>query len=85
MIILIRVLLLIINKLKLCKLLGLQLDDKLDFNLHISNISKSASNQLNALIRLKKLMNLEEKKIDKQLFYGKLQLFPFRLDAIQGH
>ena len=77
-----RVLLLIINKLKLCKLLGLQLDDKLDFNLHISNISKYASNQLNALIRLKKLMNLEEKKIDKQLFYGKLQLFPFSLDAI---
>ena len=77
-----RVLLLIINKLKLCKLLGLQLDDKLDSNLHISNISKSASNQLNALIRLKKLMNLEEKKIDKQLFYGKLQLFPFSLDAI---
>ena len=77
-----RVLLLIINKLKLCKLLGLQLDDKLDSNLHISNISKSASNQLNALIRLKKLINLEEKKIDKQLFYGKLQLFPFSLDAI---
>ena len=78
-----RVLLLIINKLKLCKLLGLQLDNKLDFNLHISNISKSASNQLNALIRLKKLINLEEKKIDKQLFYGKLQLFPFSLDAIR--
>ena len=77
-----RVLLLIINKLKLCKLLGLQLDNKLDFNLHISNISKSASNQLNALIRLEKLINLEEKKIDKQLFYGKLQLFPFSLDAI---
>ena len=27
-------------------------------------------------------MNIEEKKIDKQLFYGKLQLFPFSLDAI---
>ena len=67
-----RVLLLIINKLKLCKLLGLQLDDKLDFNLHISNISKSAANQQNALIRLKMLLNFEEKKIDKKLFYGKL-------------
>ena len=30
------------------KLLGLQLDDKLNFNLHISNICKSAANQLNA-------------------------------------
>ena len=45
------------------KLLGLQLDDKLNFNLHISNICKSAANQLNALIRLKKFMNFEEKKI----------------------
>ena len=44
------------------KLLGLQLDNKLNFNLHISNICKSAANQLNALIRLKKIMNFEEKK-----------------------
>ena len=41
------------------KLLGLQLDD----NLHISNICKSAANQLNELIRLKKFMNFQEKKI----------------------
>ena len=33
------------------KLLGVQLDDKLNFNLHIRNICKSAANQLNALIR----------------------------------
>ena len=45
------------------KLLGLQLDDKLNFNLHISNICKSAANQLNALIRPKKFRNFEEKKI----------------------
>ena len=32
------------------KLLSLQLDDKLYFNLYISNIFKSAANQLNALI-----------------------------------
>ena len=29
------------------KLLGLQLDDKLNFNLHINKICKSAANQLN--------------------------------------
>ena len=29
------------------KLLGLQLDEKLHFNLHINNICKSAANQLN--------------------------------------
>ena len=33
------------------KPLGLQLDDKLNFNLHISNICKPAANQLNALIQ----------------------------------
>ena len=32
------------------KLLSLQLDDKLNFNLYISNIFKSAAKQLNALI-----------------------------------
>ena len=45
------------------KLLDLQLDDKLNFNLHISNICKSAANQLDALIRLKKFINFDEKKI----------------------
>ena len=34
------------------KLLLLQLDGKLNFNLHTCNICKSAANQLNALIRL---------------------------------
>ena len=34
-------------------LLGVHLDDKLNFNFHISNICRSAANQLNALIRLK--------------------------------
>ena len=35
------------------KLLGIEADGKLNFNYHINNICKSASNQLNALIRLK--------------------------------
>ena len=35
------------------ELLGIQIDDKLNFNLHISKICESAANQLNALIRLK--------------------------------
>ena len=37
------------------KLFGVQIDDQLNFNLHISNICRSAANQLNALIRLKRL------------------------------
>ena len=47
------------------KYLGLQLDDKLNFNLHISNICKSAANQLNALMRLKNFMNFKGKEIFK--------------------
>ena len=35
------------------ELLGIHLDDKLNLNLHISNICRSAANQLNALIQLK--------------------------------
>ena len=35
------------------KLLGVQIDDKLNFNLHITNICRTAANHLNALIRLK--------------------------------
>ena len=45
------------------ELLGIQLDDKLSFSPHISNICKSAANELNALIRLQKFLSFEEKKI----------------------
>ena len=44
------------------KLLVIKIDDKLNFNHHINNICKSASNQLNALIRLKHLLGFEERK-----------------------
>ena len=43
--------------------LGVQIDDQLNFNLHISNICRSAANQLSALIRLKRFLDFEEKKI----------------------
>ena len=45
------------------KLLGIEIHDKLNFNHHINNICKSASNQLNALIRLKHLLGFKEKKV----------------------
>ena len=45
------------------KFLGLEIDDKLNFNHHINNICKSSSNQLNALIRLKHLLGFEERKV----------------------
>ena len=45
------------------KLLGIEIDDKLNFNHHINSIYKSASNQLNTFKRLKHLLKVEEKKV----------------------
>ena len=45
------------------ELLGIHLDDKLNFNLHISNICRSAANQLNALIRLKSYLSFNAKRV----------------------
>ena len=45
------------------ELLGIQIDDKLNFNLHISNICRSTANQLNALIRLKRFLGFKKKRI----------------------
>ena len=41
------------------KLLGIHLDYQLSFNLQISNIFKSASKKLNALVTLKWVLNKE--------------------------
>ena len=47
---------------KSVKLLGIHLDNRLNFNLHINTICKSASSQLNALVRLKKFLSFEQKQ-----------------------
>ena len=44
------------------KLLGVHIDDKLNFNLHITKICRSAANQLHVLIRLRIFLNFEEMK-----------------------
>ena len=44
-------------------MLRVLIDDKLSFNLHITNICRSAANQLNALIRLKQFLSFEGKKV----------------------
>ena len=59
------------------KLLGVQIDDQLNFNLHISNICRSAANQLNALIRLKHFLDFEEKKaLINSYFYSNFKYCP---------
>ena len=44
------------------KLLGVHIDDKLNFNLHITKICRSAANHLDTLIRLRMFLNFKEKK-----------------------
>ena len=46
------------------RLLGAQLDDKLNSSLHVSNIYKFPANQLSALIRLNNVLCFERKWID---------------------
>ena len=59
------------------KLFGVQIDDQLNFNLHISNICRSAANQLNALIRLKRFLTFEEKKtLISSYFYSNFNYCP---------
>ena len=45
------------------ELLGIHLDDKSNIKMHISNICRSAVNQLNVLIRLKSYFNFNAKRV----------------------
>ena len=47
---------------KSVKLLRIHLENRLNFNLHTNTICKSASSQLNALVRLKKFLSFQQKK-----------------------
>ena len=44
-------------------ILGITIDDKLNFNLHIDKICLKSANQLNALVRLKRFLGNEERKV----------------------
>ena len=50
------------------KLLGIEIDDKLNFNNYINTICRSAANQLNALIMLRRFLGIEERKALIQSF-----------------
>ena len=59
------------------KLLGVQIDAELNFNLHFGNICRPAANQLNALIRLIKFLGFEEKKVlINTYFYLNFNYYP---------
>ena len=59
------------------KLCGVQIDDKLNFNLHITNICRPAANQLNALIRFNQFLSFEAKKVlVNSYFYSSFNYCP---------
>ena len=53
----------VIKSVSSVELLNIQIDGKLNFNLYISKICKSAANQLNALIRLKQFLSFHSKEV----------------------
>ena len=50
------------QKKKTVKLLGVKLDNKLNFDPHISDLCKKAATQLNVLKRLEQFIGFEERK-----------------------
>ena len=48
---------------QIVKLIGITIEDRSNFNKHISGICKSAANQLNALVRLKTFLGSNERKV----------------------
>ena len=59
------------------KHLGVHIDNKLNFNLHITKICRSTANQLHALIRLQMFLNFEEKKtLINSYFYSSFNYCP---------
>ena len=55
------------------KLLGIIVDNHLNFNEHLSNSCKSAASQLNALIRLKSFLGSNERKVLVNSFFIQFQ------------
>ena len=59
------------------KLLGVQIDAELNFNLHIADICRYRANQLNALISLRKYLGFEQKKaLINSYFYSNFNYCP---------
>ena len=51
----------VINSENSVRLLGVEIDNKLSFEKHISELVKKAGNQLNAISRIQKFMGFKEK------------------------
>ena len=52
-----------IQKVSSVDILGITIDNKLDFNWHIDKICLNSANRLNSLVRLKRFLGNEERKV----------------------
>ena len=57
-----------IESLSAVKLLGIDIDNKLNFNNHTKSICRSAANHLYAILRLTRVLGIEERKAPIQCF-----------------
>ena len=74
----------VINSENWVKLLGIEIDNKLSFEKHISTLVKKASNQLNAISRIQKFMGFKEKEILLNSFvYSNFNYCPLVWQKIQ--
>ena len=66
----------IINSASSVKLLGIEIDNRLSFEKHISTLCNKASNQLNAIGKIQKFMGFKEKEVLLNSFvYSNLNLY----------
>ena len=64
------------------ELLGITIDNKLNFNEHVTKICKKANQKLHALARIAKYLNTDKLKIVTKSFIES-QLLPFSMDVPQ--
>ena len=66
-----------INSENSIKLLGIEIDNKLSFEQHVSTLCNKASNQVNAIGRIEKLMGFKEKEVLlNSIVYSKFNYCP---------
>ena len=63
--------------------MDIHVHSKLNLNLHIDNICKSASNQLNALVRSKRYLGHEERFVNSNYIYIYIYIYIYMQILLQ--
>ena len=72
-----------INSKHSVKLLGIEIDNKLSFEQHISTLCNKASNQLNAIGRIQKFMGFKEREVPLVWHFCSSK-YSYKIEKIQG-